>query len=54
MTEPKDKRAAVYFDSYTEMMKFIKVIPQAAANVAYFDPSVQKWTMIDREKRSNP
>jgi len=37
----------VYFDSYCEMLKFVSVIPQAAANVAYFDPAVQKWTMVD-------
>ena len=40
----------VYFDAYCDMINYTKAVPTATANIAYFEPSLQKWAMVDNEK----
>ena len=44
------KEPVVYFDAYRDMIDYTKVVPTATANIAYFEPSLQKWAMVDNEK----
>lgn len=39
----------VYFDAYCDMINYTKAVPTATANIAYFEPSLQKWAMVDNE-----
>jgi hypothetical protein len=43
------KKPVVYFDDYCDMIKYTKAIPIATTNIAYFEPSLQKWAMVDNE-----
>jgi len=43
------KELIVYFDAYCDMINYTKVVPTATANIAYFEPSLQKWAMVDNE-----
>jgi len=43
------KKPVVYFNDYCDVIKYTKVIPTATANIAYFEPSLQKWAMVDNE-----
>jgi hypothetical protein len=43
---PQDQKTVVYFDDYEKLAEYARVIPSASANIAYFEPGVQKWAMV--------
>lgn len=44
---PQDKKPVVYFDDYEKLTEYVRIIPAASANIAYFEPCLQKWAMVD-------
>ena len=50
---PQGNRPVVYFNDYTDLVEYVKIIPSASANIAYFEPCLQKWCMVEHETRVN-
>ena len=57
MIEPTQEKSAypqteavVYFDAYCDVVKYAAAVPSASANIAYFEPSLQKWAMVNHEE----
>ena len=44
---PQPDKAVVYFDRYCDIISYAQAVPSASANIAYFEPGLQKWAMVD-------
>jgi len=44
---PQDDKPVIYFDQYCDVVSFAQAVPSASANIAYFEPGLQKWALVE-------
>jgi hypothetical protein len=44
---PQDDKPVIYFDRYCDVVSFAHAVPSASANIAYFEPGLQKWALVE-------